>query len=177
MSLGGGGYSELEDFVYDYLYDEGFLVVAAAGNDGNSDKSYPASYKSVISVSAVCSNKKRASFFQYNSQVELSAPGVNLLSTYTSNTYKKLSGTSMACPHVAGVTAEVWSHFPKCTNNQLRNVLIRTAKDLGNTGFDTSYGHGLVQTKAAYDLLKSEGCKAGGPVQDPLIDGAIDGCE
>lgn len=177
MSLGGGGYSEIEDFVYDFLYDEGFLVVAAAGNSGNSDHSYPASYKAVVSVAAVDSNMKRASFSQYNDQIELSGPGVDILSTYPGNKYRKLSGTSMACPHVAGVAAEVWSHFPDCTNNQIRNILIRTAKDLGAQGYDLSYGYGLVQAKAAYDLLKSDGCDAGGPVQDPLSEGAKGGCE
>ena len=68
----------------------------------------------------------------------------------------------MACPHVAGIAAEVWSHFPDCTNNQIRNVLLKTAKDLGQKGYDAFYGYGLVQGKSAYDLLKSEGCEAGG---------------
>lgn len=83
----------------------------------------------------------------------------------------------MACPHVAGVAAEVWSHFPDCTNNQIRNVLIKSAMDLGDNGYDVFYGYGLVQAKAAYDLLKAEGCEAGGPVQDPLTAGSFGGCE
>jgi subtilisin family serine protease len=105
---------------------------------------------------------KQASFSQYNDQVEIAGPGVNILSTYPPNGYKILSGTSMACPYVAGVAAEVWSHFPQCTNNQIRNVLLRTALDRGVEGYDIVYGHGIVQAKTAYDLLQSEGCVAGG---------------
>lgn len=71
------------------------LIIAAAGNDGDSSKSYPASYSSVVSIGAVNSNKQIASFSQYNDQVELSAPGVGVESTYKDNSYEYLSGTSM----------------------------------------------------------------------------------
>jgi subtilisin family serine protease len=81
MSLGGPGYSTTEDRFYQNLLSSGVIVVAAAGNSGSSQMLYPASYSTVISVAAVDSNRNRAPFSQYNSQVDLSAPGVGILST------------------------------------------------------------------------------------------------
>ncbi|MDH5538032.1 MAG: S8 family serine peptidase [Rhizobacter sp.] len=81
MSLGGSFSSSVESAAFQAAYDAGVLSVAAAGNDGNKRKSYPASYPSVISVAAVDSNKAIASFSQQNSEVELAAPGVGVLST------------------------------------------------------------------------------------------------
>jgi len=81
MSLGGGGSSTAEGNAFQNLQDNGVLSIAAAGNSGNSSLSYPASYDSVVSIAAVDQNANRASFSQFNSQVELAAPGVGTLST------------------------------------------------------------------------------------------------
>jgi hypothetical protein len=61
----------------------------------------------------------------------------------------------VATPHVVGVAALVWSHFNFLTAIQIRNVLESTAKDLGESGRDDKYGHGLVDAKAAYDFLEN----------------------
>ncbi|ALO34654.1 peptidase S8 [Colwellia sp. MT41] len=76
--------------------------------------------------------------------------------------YGKMSGTSMASPHVAGVAALVWSHHPSCTNVEIRNVLNATAQDLGATGRDVKFGYGLVQTKDAIDYISANGCDGSG---------------
>ncbi|MBI3229035.1 MAG: S8 family serine peptidase [Burkholderiales bacterium] len=88
MSLGGPNYSASENTTFSNLAKAGILIVAAAGNDGadpdpakQTAVSYPAGYSSVISIGALDENKQWASFSQYNSKVELSAPGVNVLST------------------------------------------------------------------------------------------------
>ncbi|HEY9122300.1 MAG TPA: S8 family serine peptidase, partial [Brevefilum sp.] len=81
MSLGGTFKSRTEEKAFDAIYNAGILHVASAGNDGNTRLSYPASYSSVISVAAVDSNELVADFSQQNSAVELSAPGVSVLST------------------------------------------------------------------------------------------------
>lgn len=73
-------------------------------------------------------------------------------------------GTSMATPHVVGVAALVWSHFPECSNNDIRNALNASAKDLGAAGRDNAYGYGLVQTQSAVDYLTTNGCS--GSVDD-----------
>lgn len=81
MSLGGSFKSRTEEMAFNDLYNQGILSVAAAGNGGNTQKSYPASYPSVVSVAAIDSNKVVADFSQKNDAVELAAPGVAVLST------------------------------------------------------------------------------------------------
>ena len=164
MSLGGGGWSSAALNAYKDHYNDGVLIIAAAGNSGDSSLSYPASYPYIMSVAAVDSNKNKAVFSQYNDQVEIAAPGVNVMSTLPDDTYAAWSGTSMACPHVAGVAALVWSYFPDCENSQIRNVLLKSADRSMNEDdvCDIEYGHGIVNAKAAYELLSAEGCDAGG---------------
>ena len=77
MSLGGGAPSNIEANQFKSYYEnDGVLIVAAAGNSGNNDLSYPASYPAVMSIAAHDINGNRASFSQYNSQVEISGPGM-----------------------------------------------------------------------------------------------------
>lgn len=86
MSLGGIRKSRAENQAFTEAYDSGILLVAAAGNDGNSRPNYPASYASVISVAAVDDNRVVADFSQRNNAVELAAPGVGVLSTVPTGT-------------------------------------------------------------------------------------------
>ncbi|MCS7273523.1 MAG: S8 family serine peptidase [Fimbriimonadales bacterium] len=123
LSLGAGsGAQQLQDAV-NYAWNRGCLIVAAAGNSGSSAPMYPAYYTNCIAVAATDSTDTLASFSQYGSWVDIAAPGVDILSTYPSNRYVRLSGTSMACPHVAGAAAVLWSHNPSLSNSQLRAAL------------------------------------------------------
>jgi len=153
MSLGGPLKSLTEERAFSQAWEAGILSVAAAGNRGTTELSYPASYDSVISVAAVDSTKKVAGFSQHNAQVELAAPGVGGLSTVATGGYEAWNGTSMATPHVSGVAALVWSHNPAWSNAQIRAALRATAEDLGPSGRDDYYGYGLVQARAALDYL------------------------
>ncbi|MDE5413999.1 S8 family peptidase [Alkalihalobacterium chitinilyticum] len=148
MSLGtSSGSTSLRQAV-DNAYNRGLLLIAAAGNTGTSGIMFPAAYNSVMAVGAVDSNNNRASFSTYGSQMEIVAPGVSVLSTYTSNRYVSLNGTSMATPHVAGVAALVKAQYPWASNGQIRQRLRDTATPLGNSSF---YGSGLVNAvRAAY---------------------------
>ncbi|MCE3263209.1 MAG: peptidase [Pseudoduganella sp.] len=280
MSLGGARASRTEEAAFTALQKKGVLSVAAAGNDGNRTQSYPAGYASVISVGALDANKAWASFSQYNRKVELSAPGVGVLSTVPMNmgaksslsvggtpfaagdmegspkasasaplanfglgdtvntgvagkvcliqrgsidfatkvsncqksgglgaviynnvaggfsgtlgttvttipsvsvsdtdgtallgklgqtavvdvapySYAYYDGTSMATPHVSAVAALVWSHFPRCSQADVRAALAASAQDLGSKGRDEKFGYGLVQAHAAYQLLQTYSC-------------------
>jgi len=168
MSFGGGGHSTLENAV-NYAYTHGTLLVAAAGNNGNpggggDNVDYPARYDSVIAVAASDSNDGRAKFSSTGPDVELTAPGVNIYSTYWDDTYAYGSGTSMACPHVAGVAALVFNS-PLTTGydyngngvwdpDEVRQKMDDTAIDLGLNGRDTKYGYGLVYAAGAVDEPK-----------------------
>lgn len=123
MSLGASsGAQALQDAV-NYAWNRGCLVVAAAGNGGSSSPNYPAYYTNCVAVAATDSSDRLASFSQYGSWVDIAAPGVGVYSTWLNNGYRSLDGTSMACPHVSGVAALVWSHNGSLTNQQLRSIL------------------------------------------------------
>ncbi|MEP4546695.1 MAG: S8 family serine peptidase [Saccharospirillum sp.] len=169
MSLGGPGSSRSELQAMQNFYNNGMLLVAAAGNDGNNRYSYPASYDAVYSVAATDSNNNRANFSQYNNQVEIAAPGVSVRSTIPGGRYAYFNGTSMATPHVAGVSALVWSNNQGCSAQDVRNALNSTAIDLGSAGRDIYFGHGLIQAKAAHDYLQQQGCSTG-TTEPVLID-------
>lgn len=282
MSLGGSFSNPLEERTFNNLEKDGILSIAAAGNGGNTAKSYPASYASVMSVAAVDKAKTWASFSQYNNAVEISGPGVAVLSdvprtmgrdaklkqgttkyavsplggsaittspvtaalvdfglgdatnsavagkhcviqrgsvsfadkvkncedsggvgaiiynnapgnfagtlgglataipsvsvtdtdgvallaavgqnatmSMKPTDYELFDGTSMATPHVVGVAAKVWRHFPQCTGKQIRDALNQSALDLGDAGRDNKTGYGLVQARAAFDRLTAQGC-------------------
>jgi hypothetical protein len=102
MSLGGSTSSLTEKRGFATLYSNGILSIAAAGNDGNTTFSYPASYDSVMSVAAIDANKVVASFSQYNNQVEIAAPGVGVLSTvpYIDKTFVSVSGVDYTGAHI-----------------------------------------------------------------------------
>jgi len=154
MSLGGARPMQAESDAFEKIYKENnVLVVAAAGNSGNNAYSYPASYDAVMSVAAIDEDSNVAYFSQKNDQVDIAAPGVDVLSTKTGGGYVAYSGTSMACPHVAGVAALVWSHFTDKTSEEIRAALTGSAEDLGDIGRDNSYGYGLVRADRAYALL------------------------
>jgi thermitase len=145
MSLGGGDNATLKAAVQSaYNNGNGVLLVAAAGNDGNSNLNYPAGYAEVVSVAATDNKDHRASFSNANSDVEVAAPGVNVESTYTGGQYMQLSGTSMATPHAAGVAAVIADLNPTANAATLRSKLDAAVDDLGTPGRDPNFGYGRV---------------------------------
>ena len=152
MSLGGYGDSEVLHEAVRYAYNHGVLMVAAAGNDDINDKSYPAAYDEVIAVAAADKNDNAAAFSNWGDWIELAAPGVDIYSTVPAG-YASMSGTSMACPHVSGVAALVWSRFANTSRDQLRTHLRYTADDLGSAGFDEHFGYGRTNAKNAVEMV------------------------
>jgi len=167
ISLGGYGDSELMHDSLKYAYDAGVLIVAAAANDNSNIKPYPAGYSEVVAVAATDQNDRKASFSNWGDWIELSAPGVSVYSTmpaywvtlngygYSMN-YDYLSGTSMACPHVAGVAALVWSRFPGKSRDWVRLWLRSTSDDLETPGFDVYYGYGRVNARRAVEYATAQ---------------------
>ena len=145
---------------FDNAAAAGMLHVAAAGNSGTCEGTgdsvlYPARYASVIAVGATDSADARQCFSSTGPKVELAAPGAVVNSTIPGGGYEMLSGTSMASPHVAGTAALVIStgladsNGNGRINDEVRQILIATAHDLGAPGRDTWYGYGLVDAAAA----------------------------
>ena len=99
MSVGGGPDSAMFREFYKEAYNEGVLIVAAAGNDGTTEHDYPASFPHVVSVGAVDQKGVRADFSNYNDQIEIVAPGVSVMSTAPNDSYVTLTGTSMSTPY------------------------------------------------------------------------------
>ncbi|MDI6860316.1 MAG: S8 family serine peptidase [Methanocellales archaeon] len=164
MSLGTSTYSASLETACNNAYNAGLVLVAAAGNsgDGNpatNEYSYPAAYGSVIAVGATDINNVAPSWSNSGPYLELAAPGVRIYSTLPTYRvtltrtygydYGTLSGTSMACPHAAGVAALVMASDPTLTNTDVRSRLQTTADDLGPVGWDSVYGYGLVDADEA----------------------------
>jgi serine protease len=166
MSIGGPD-STVEHDAVTYAYNKGVIIVAAAGNDGSANSiDYPGAYPESIAVAALDSNKARASYSDGGPQLDISAPGSNVLSTIGSGdtAYGTMSGTSMATPHVAGALALALSCAPAgTTRTQIVNALYSTAEDLGTAGRDDNFGYGLARA----DRLVAAICTGGGPANNP----------
>ncbi|AHM57186.1 thermophilic serine proteinase [Peptoclostridium acidaminophilum DSM 3953] len=151
LSLSGPDYSSAENEAVQYAISKGCIVVAAAGNWGNSAYSYPASYEGVISVASVDSSISYSSFSQYNDKVDLAAPGEGILTTADmfnqGKEYMEVSGTSFSAPHVAGVAALAAACKPSITPSEFTEALEASSVDLGSAGFDIHYGHGLLNAE------------------------------
>ena len=160
MSLYSSNYSRALNQACQHAYDNGHLLVAAAGNLGKEDGieesvSYPAAYDSVIAVAASDETDQRAAFSSTGPQVELIAPGKEIWSTWTANSYYMYSGTSMASLHVVGAAALVWSVNPQLSNVLVREMLQQTAENLHLP--KNHQGYGLVRADRALAAAASPG--------------------
>ena len=148
MSLQNYPYSVTVENAVNYAYGKGVLLVAAAGNyQLNLDVTpvYPGSYTNVVDVSATTSaDVFDSSYSNYGTKIEVSAPGTNVYSTIPTDSYGYKSGTSMACPHVAGLAALIWSYKPSLTVGEVRNALHTAVDDKGAVGKDSYYGYGRI---------------------------------
>ncbi|MFX0208595.1 MAG: DUF4350 domain-containing protein, partial [Candidatus Hodarchaeota archaeon] len=162
-SWGGSGYSTVLKDAITYAAANDVIIVAAAGNSDSSAPHFPSSFPEVISVSATDINDNLADFSNYGSSIEISAPGVDIYSTIpvTKGSYASYSGTSMACPHVSGVSALILSEFPNWSAENVRLHLRDKTDDLGDPGWDQYYGYGrlnaykAVQPPPMHDLYVS----------------------
>ena len=159
MSLGGSSDSSVLHDAVIWAYNNGAIIVAAAGNEGDGDPStdnvaYPARYSEVIAVAAVDSSYNVPSWSSDGPEVDVAAPGVNVYSTYKNSGYATLSGTSMATPHVSATVALIqavrmaYGKQP-LTFSQMYEALTKTAVDIKTPGFDVFSGYGLVDAYRA----------------------------
>jgi len=151
LSFGGPGESDILRKAVNRASNRGALVVAAAGNEGNtlspSKRQYPAAYPKVIAVSATNGSDGLASFSSRGDWVDLAAPGTNILSTRKSGDYGKQSGTSFSAPFVSGLAGLLASQGMSA--DAIRQRMQGTAKDLGAAGDDPRFGHGRINADRA----------------------------
>ncbi|XVH30445.1 S8 family peptidase [Haloferacaceae archaeon DSL9] len=150
MSLGASSGSDAVRDACQYAVGAGVFLVAAAGNSGPCTDcvGYPAAYDEVVAVSATSSDDSLASFSSTGPEVELAAPGEGVLSTVPVDGYEEFSGTSMACPHVAGAAGQLMANG--YSNTETRQRLRETAEDIGLA--ENEQGYGLLDVEAALDL-------------------------
>jgi serine protease len=174
MSLASSYLGTTQQDALDYAYENGVVVVCAGGNSylsGNTPQ-YPAAYETTIAVGATRYDRTRAPYSNTGAYIDLVAPGGDatvdqnsdghpdgvLQQTFTSNgaigsfSYRFLQGTSMASPHVAAAAALVLSQDPSLGPDEVRAILQSTAVDLGISGKDPVYGHGLLDVAAAVEM-------------------------
>lgn len=142
----------------------GVFHVAAAGNDGSTNIGWPANLGSLISVAAMSSNGTLASFSTHGSGLFISAPGESIRTTdrsgsdgYGGGNTTTIDGTSFASPYAAGVAALVLSVDSSLTPDELEDILSSTAVDYGSGGYDTTYGHGFINARAALEAVDTGG--------------------
>lgn len=157
--------SNLLKDAFDYAYSQGVIIVGSAGNDNYSDfPRYPAAYEHVISVAATDSNDNKWFLSNYGDWVDIAAPGADILSlraegTSAGTSYNQYtatsSGTSIACPHIAGTCALLLSANPLMTHDQVYNILMRTADPI-SPGICLSDGR-VNLSKAMHEVVPSRG--------------------
>ncbi|MDC1068231.1 S8 family serine peptidase [Candidatus Kapabacteria bacterium] len=144
-SWGGGGFSQSEELVIETAYELGSIIVAAAGNDNSDIAFYPAAYDHVVSVASSGASNSKSGFSNYNSTVDITAPGSGIFNTIPNNDYASLNGTSMASPVVAGAFALALQSFPNYSKDQIIEQMLGTASsDLNTNNFVGKLGSGLL---------------------------------
>ena len=159
LSLGGPGYSQVEEDAYQRAYEKGVAVFCAAGNEYSNSAHYPAAYKSTISVAALDKSMGKAYFSNYASGVRYSAPGVDIFSTYKDSTtsYKSMSGTSQATPITAGAAAVIWATLPSNLSGKAKvDALLKKMDSSCSKVTGTGLGKGCIDLAKALGLTNSE---------------------
>ncbi|MBD7938495.1 MULTISPECIES: S8 family peptidase [Cytobacillus] len=173
MSLGSSGKDSLISSAVDYAYNKGVLVVAAAGNSGSGSNTigYPGALVNAVAVAALENVQQNGTYRVANfssrgnpatdgdyviqeRDIEVSAPGAAVESTWYNGGYNTISGTSMATPHVAGLAAKIWAANPSWSKSTLRTELQNRAKvyDIkggigASTGDDYASGFGYPRVR------------------------------
>lgn len=206
---GGGSHSATKEAGVAYADDNDVIVCAAAGNDYSGSVIWPAAYSTqysnCIAVSATDHNDAFSAYSNKGTEVTVAAPGGyggaadgnDVYSTmpnytvtmnglgYTQNS-SYMAGTSMACPHVAGLAALILSVDPTMTPYDVRELIKSTADDLGSAGRDDYFGWGRIKVQNALsqiqvdtddDGILDDGDFSGDPNDNPCTGGAIANCD
>ena len=152
MSFGGARDPKIE-FALKAAREKGLILVAAAGNAGPQSRPlYPAADPNVIAVTATDENDRLFHAANRGKHIAVAAPGVELWLPGPEGTYQATSGTSLAAAEVSGTIALLLELRPHLGHDEVRRILMSTARDLGPRGVDPQFGAGLVD---AYRAVRS----------------------
>jgi thermitase len=156
LSLGTGYDSHVLRAAVEQAADQGVIVVAAAGNQNSQEAQYPAAYPSAIAVTALDAENRKADFANYNTWVDIAAPGVGITSTVVGpegNGFASWSGSSMAAPFVSGAAALSRARHPALPSDGIRQLLIESATDISevNPAYQSQLG-GLLNLRQALEV-------------------------
>jgi len=165
LSLGGASPSVTLQNAVNYANNKGVYVVAAAGNSASSAPLYPAACTGAIAISATDSADNLATFSSYGKNVFSGAPGVSINSTYLSNSYRYMSGTSMATPQFSGLL-ELALGYASSTNQtvgkaDMLNYIKSTSDKVGSFPYDANgwnqyFGYGRINASKLITLLSNK---------------------
>lgn len=167
-SWGGGGFSQALKDAISAADTAGILFVAAAGNDGTNNETtphYPSSYdlSNIISVAATDHNDNLATFSNFGvSSVDIGAPGVSVYSTKPDNSYGFKSGTSMAAPHISGISALLMAQFQELSHFDIKDLMLNTVDKLASLT-------GKVLTDGRLNANKAISGTTPPPAQNPIV--------
>jgi len=142
LSLGSDKESKTLEQAINYAWSKGAVIVCAAGNAGNSFRTYPAYYTNCIATAATDKNDQKPSWSSYGLWVDVAAPGNEIISTLPNHQYKMGqslnygygSGTSMATPHVSGLAGLLFGSDATLTNNDVRKLIEENTDQISGTG-------------------------------------------
>lgn len=144
LSLGGTGESKVLKNAVDYAESQGVLVVAAVGNEGAGEVSYPAKFDHVIGVTSVDANGRQSSFANYGEGVDIAAPGVGVFAAWEDEGLVAFSGTSTATAFISGALAAEISKNPGLSNTEVVDLLYNFANESEKPGIDKYTGKGIL---------------------------------
>jgi subtilisin family serine protease len=166
MSLGGKNPMPEAHEVIKKLDAQGIIMVCSAGNNGEkTDKSilYPAKYDEVLAVGSYSPTliTSKSLFSSVGPEIDIAAPGDQILSTYLNNQYSVMSGSSQAAPAVSAILALYISYLKKnripYTAQSVKDTILKNCKDVGAEGFDQEFGWGIISPKKIFQTLQSVG--------------------
>ncbi|MCB0478392.1 MAG: S8 family serine peptidase [Crocinitomicaceae bacterium] len=170
-SWGGYGYSTTGQNLVNWAWNQGSIVVGAAGNDNyNMDTGgnahYPSNYNNVVCVASSTTSDAKSSFSNYGSAVDVTAPGSNIRSTVPNNTYAYMSGTSMATPLVSGLLGLMMSAQPGLPQQDYVDCLISSCDDISaqNPSYNGDLGGGRINAFQALNCVTAFSSNA--PIAD-----------
>lgn len=153
LSWGGSGGSQTGQNIINNGYNEGVVIVAAAGNDDVSTTFFPAGFNHVISVASTTTSDAKSSFSNFGSWIDISSPGSSIRSTVPTNGYGSKSGTSMASPLVAGLCGLMLSANPNLNPDEVLECLQLSADNIDgqNSNYIGQLGAGRINAEAALE--------------------------